>query len=72
MRIRNRAGSGRFAWARAWYQWVSAAFLGSYLETAADASFVPRTRAELEVLLDALLLEKAVYELLYEANNRPA
>jgi maltose alpha-D-glucosyltransferase/alpha-amylase len=67
----NADPAERFEWARAWYEWVSAAFLGEYLDAADGASFVPATSGELGVLLDALLLEKAVYELLYEANNRP-
>jgi maltose alpha-D-glucosyltransferase/alpha-amylase len=58
-------------WLRFWDAWVQAAFLGSYLETAGEASFVPSNREELEILLDASLLEKAVYELDYEVNNRP-
>jgi maltose alpha-D-glucosyltransferase/alpha-amylase len=58
-------------WATLWYRWVTAAFLHSYLETAAGASFLPRRRDQLETLLEVLLLEKAVYELGYEANHRP-
>ena len=58
-------------WADAWYTWTSAAFLRQYLETVGTAPFVPRDRDELRVLLDAYLLEKAVYELGYELNNRP-
>ena len=60
------------AWARFWRSWVSASFLGSYLEVTSHASFLPRTRDELHVLLDAFLVEKAIYELGYELNNRPA
>ena len=59
-------------WARYWYEWVSAAFLKTYLETAQSAAFLPKTREELAILLDAYLLEKAVYELGYELNHRPA
>ena len=58
-------------WARCWTQWVSAGFVKAYLTTAGQASFVPRSRDELQVLLDAYLLEKAIYELGYELNNRP-
>ncbi len=32
---------------------------------------MPETKEEIEILLDALLLEKAIYELGYELNNRP-
>jgi maltose alpha-D-glucosyltransferase / alpha-amylase len=58
-------------WAEFWYRWVAAVFLGSYLEAADGAPFVPKDRTQLEVLLSTSLLNKAVYELRYEANNRP-
>jgi maltose alpha-D-glucosyltransferase/alpha-amylase len=54
-----------------WQRWVGAEFLKSYLQKAAGGRFIPGSRDELRVLLRALLLEKAVYELLYELNNRP-
>ena len=58
-------------WALFWYLWVSAAFLGSYLEVASPGGFLPQSGEDLRTLLDVLLLEKAVYELRYEVNNRP-
>jgi len=58
-------------WAQFWDQWVSAAFLRSYLEVAGHAAFLPAQREETEILLEAHLLEKAVYELGYELNHRP-
>jgi maltose alpha-D-glucosyltransferase / alpha-amylase len=54
-----------------WYLWVSAEFLQTYLAYAGPASLVPPSQEERQVLLDAYLLEKAVYELSYEINNRP-
>jgi maltose alpha-D-glucosyltransferase / alpha-amylase len=57
--------------ARYWYHWVAVTFVGAYLETARDAQFVSRTTPELQLLLDVFMLEKALYELRYELNNRP-
>jgi maltose alpha-D-glucosyltransferase/alpha-amylase len=59
------------SWANYWSVWVSAAFLKSYLAIAAGANLIPAAGQEVKILLDALLLEKAVYELGYELNNRP-
>jgi maltose alpha-D-glucosyltransferase/alpha-amylase len=59
------------AWAEAWYVAVSGVYLNSYLFTVEDAAFVPKDRKEFEVLLRCFLLEKAVYEVGYELNNRP-
>ncbi|MBE9181784.1 maltose alpha-D-glucosyltransferase [Oculatella sp. LEGE 06141] len=58
-------------WAQFLYCWSSISFLKSYLTTAKDAAFLPKAPQELQVLLDAYLLEKAIYELAYELNNRP-
>jgi maltose alpha-D-glucosyltransferase/alpha-amylase len=58
-------------WADFWCFWASAAYLGSYIEHAAGSSFMPAARADLETLLEVYVLEKAVYELGYEMNNRP-
>ncbi len=44
---------------------------GAYLETSAGGAWLPESRSDLNVLLDTSLLEKAVYELTYELNNRP-
>jgi maltose alpha-D-glucosyltransferase/alpha-amylase len=80
MALRNEVESGMIRsenfpimeqWAQFWYSWVSTAFLNSYLATAGGASFLPKTKAELQVLLDSYLLEKVIYELGYELNNRP-
>jgi maltose alpha-D-glucosyltransferase/alpha-amylase len=58
-------------WALAWYLWVSATFLKSYLQLMADTPILPQTREGIKVVLDAYLLNKAVYEVDYELNNRP-
>ncbi|MFC2022397.1 maltose alpha-D-glucosyltransferase, partial [Chloroflexota bacterium] len=58
-------------WAQAWYLWVSATFLKSYLEIMRDTPILPQSREDLKVVLDAYLLNKAIYEVNYELNNRP-
>jgi maltose alpha-D-glucosyltransferase / alpha-amylase len=58
-------------WARFWYTWVSATFVKTYLETADQAAYLPQTHEEFRIWLDALLMEKAIYELAYELNHRP-
>jgi maltose alpha-D-glucosyltransferase/alpha-amylase len=59
-------------WARLWQEWTSWAFLKAYVETAGQSPIVPEDREELKALLDAFVLDKAIYELAYELNNRPA
>jgi maltose alpha-D-glucosyltransferase/alpha-amylase len=58
-------------WADLWYRQISSLFLQSYLETTANATFVPQNSQDLQVMLEAYLLDKAVYEVGYELNNRP-
>ncbi len=58
-------------WARRWYRWAGATFLRAYLEAVGAAPLLPAENG-LRTLLDALVLDKAVYELRYELNNRPA
>jgi maltose alpha-D-glucosyltransferase/alpha-amylase len=54
-----------------WHRWVSAAFLRAYLDVSSAGTHIPRDPAQVAVLLDAFLLEKALYEIAYELNNRP-
>jgi maltose alpha-D-glucosyltransferase/alpha-amylase len=57
--------------AELWTAWVSAAYLKGYLAEAGSAPYIPQSQEALRALLDAFLLEKAVYEVAYELNNRP-
>ena len=62
-------------WARLWEQSVCGSFLRAYRLTikAADATaVVPQEAASFEQLLEIFVLDKALYELMYELNNRPA
>ena len=58
-------------WATLWETWVSAVFLRSYLAVTGDAGILPSQTQELDVLLQAFVVNKALYELGYELNNRP-
>ena len=65
----NRGGVAQ--WATYWRRWISANYLRAYLKTMGNSRILPTQRRELEILLDAYLIDKAVYEIGYELNNRP-
>ncbi|HEY3788438.1 MAG TPA: putative maltokinase, partial [Urbifossiella sp.] len=58
-------------WIQFWTAWTSAAFLKSYMAVAQGQPFIAATAEESQILLDVYTLEKAIYELRYELNNRP-
>jgi maltose alpha-D-glucosyltransferase/alpha-amylase len=58
-------------WADLWYRQMSSTFLQSYLAATDGADFIPSDENDFQVLLEAYLLDKAVYEIGYELNNRP-
>jgi maltose alpha-D-glucosyltransferase/alpha-amylase len=57
--------------ARRWQTLAKRHFLESYRIAAAGAPFLPADPQEFDALLRVHLLEKAIYELGYELNNRP-
>ncbi|HKS67079.1 MAG TPA: maltose alpha-D-glucosyltransferase [Candidatus Acidoferrales bacterium] len=59
-------------WAQLWERSASAQFLRAYIEMAQGAGLVPPDRADTRKLIDLFLIDKALYELLYELNARPA
>jgi maltose alpha-D-glucosyltransferase/alpha-amylase len=58
-------------WARLWERSTGAEFLRAYRHTAQDAPFLPSSEDAFRTLLAVFLLDKALYELSYELNNRP-
>ena len=58
-------------WANFWRTWSSWAFMKGYLEAASHSSLLPKSDDELRILIDAFVMDKAIYELGYELNNRP-
>jgi maltose alpha-D-glucosyltransferase/alpha-amylase len=58
-------------WAHLWEQSVSSAFLRTYCEYARGVEVVPSEPRMFEQLLEAYVIDKAFYELVYELNNRP-
>ncbi|AUX19973.1 alpha-amylase [Sorangium cellulosum] len=70
-------------WTDAWVAWISASYLAGYVETVTRAQaatearadetapIVPASDADTVLLLDFYMLEKCIYEVGYELNNRP-
>ena len=54
-----------------WMDSVRTTYLEAYYQTAGGAAFLPPDTATRQVLLDTFLIEKALYEIRYELNNRP-
>ncbi len=63
------AGIARLA--RQWRDAACERFLGAYRATIAGAASYPEDEAQAQRLLTLFSFEKACYELVYEANNRP-
>ena len=58
-------------WLRTWERLVRRAFLDAWFATADGAAFLPDRAGDRIVLLESFLLDKAIYEIGYELNNRP-
>jgi maltose alpha-D-glucosyltransferase/alpha-amylase len=50
---------------------VASEFLQSYIESIAAKQDLLPPKEQAQTLLNAYVLEKALYELMYELNNRP-
>ena len=58
-------------WAEQWNHYMSGFYLQAYLEKTKGHSFIPTDPGDFNILIQTFLLEKAIYELNYELNNRP-
>ncbi|WP_157976182.1 maltokinase N-terminal cap-like domain-containing protein [Lewinella sp. IMCC34191] len=58
--------------AEAWYREVSENYLDAYFQASGDAPYLPASEEDRMALLNLFILEKAVYEVAYELNSRPA
>ena len=58
-------------WLDAWNAYAGGCFVAGYRETIGSSRLIPEDLHQLRTLLNCFLLEKAVYELGYELNNRP-
>ena len=58
-------------WITSWHRWVSAVFLGAYLEVVEPVGLLPPQRETLEVMLRFFLLKRAVHDLWHDLHRRP-
>ncbi|HKY02178.1 MAG TPA: maltose alpha-D-glucosyltransferase [Burkholderiales bacterium] len=56
---------------REWRQFVTFAFLHGYKQATQNVASVPRDKATLNNLIELFTIEKALYEMRYEMDNRP-
>ncbi len=59
-------------WARLWERSTAAEFLRGYRDVTHDSNFLPTDQGHFRNLLGAFRLSKALYEVIYELNHRPA
>jgi trehalose synthase-fused probable maltokinase len=70
--ISHRQFANLRSWAEGWSLRATNRFLTQYYETSGAALYLPAGLPERTKLLQIYLLAKAIYELSYELNNRPA
>jgi maltose alpha-D-glucosyltransferase/alpha-amylase len=69
--LRKKEVNKLMSYTELWYHYMSGFFMKAYLETVEGSRFLPPDKHDLEVLMQTYILEKAIYELNYELNNRP-
>jgi len=58
-------------WAAQWFHYISRFYLTAYFDCAERQGFIPTDQKQLQTLLRTFIIEKAIYEVGYEMNNRP-
>lgn len=58
-------------WAELWSYYVGQHFIDVYTQNTEGAGLIPKEARQRELLLRSYLMNKAIYELNYELNNRP-
>ncbi len=58
-------------WSRFWARWTSAVFYTAYRQAAGSAVFLSSREANVQVMLDAYLLQKSIHDLGHDLTNRP-
>jgi len=66
-----RDGDRLQAWADLWKKRVTATYRRAYLDTVGAVPFLPAAHEDLAVMTTVYELEKVIYEIGYEVNNRP-
>lgn len=56
---------------RLWTHYITGFFMHAYLEGVKDSLFIPEKKEDLQMMLQAFLLEKALSDINYERHNRP-
>ena len=58
-------------WAEVWARYVSAAFLKRYLLEIRPHGIIPAEPEAVQIMIEAYLMNKVLYEITYELNSRP-
>ncbi len=69
---RGRRVASLGQWAEAWYSAMATSFLRAYLGALTGSPLLPEDRAAATRWIKIFFLDKALYEVAYELNNRPA
>ena len=69
--IRSEDINTLLPYAEQWYHYMSGFFMDGYLKTIRNTDVITKDKEDNELLLETFLLQRAIYELDYEINNRP-